>query len=163
MGLLPQLIMDDILHHGVGNRKTHHYHMGELIAYWQLELVKSLPLKNFNGHLNNGYEDDLHYAKTQASDPVYVVWSHKSLLKEGSNMNIHTLDPITLNDVTDLENAPFVIEGKGEGAIKIYFESEENKNEYLDIPMHGSDGSCGSSMKKIFDEMADNPDTGSIN
>ena len=78
-------------------------------------------------------------------------------------MNIHTLDPITLNDVTDLENAPYVIEGEGERAIKIFFESEENKNEYLDTPMHGSNGSGGSAMKKIFDDMAENPDTGSIN
>jgi hypothetical protein len=78
-------------------------------------------------------------------------------------MNIITLDPITLNDVTDLDNAPFVIEGEGNGALKIYFESEENKNEYLDTPMHGSDGSGSSAMSKIFDEMADNPDTGSIN
>ena len=78
-------------------------------------------------------------------------------------MNFHTLDPITLNDVTDLESAPFVIEGEGQGAIKIYFESEENKNEYLDIDTHGSDGSGSSALKIIFDEMADNPDTGSIN
>ena len=40
-----------------------------------------------------------------------------------------TLDPITLNDVTDLENAPYVVEG--DGALKIYFESEKNKQEYL--------------------------------
>ena len=78
-------------------------------------------------------------------------------------MNIHTLDPITLNDVTDLENAPYVVEGEGPGAIKIYFESEENKNEYLDIDTHGSAGSGSSALKKIFDGMADNPDTGSIN
>lgn len=78
-------------------------------------------------------------------------------------MKVHTLDPVTLNDVTDLENAAYVIEGNGESAIKIYFESEENKLEYLDTPMHGSDGSGGSALKKIFDEMADNPDTGSIN
>jgi hypothetical protein len=29
--------------------------------------------------------------------------------------------------------------------------------------MHGSDGESGAGMRKIFDEMADNPDTGSIN
>ncbi|MCP4076484.1 MAG: hypothetical protein GY744_09890 [Gammaproteobacteria bacterium] len=78
-------------------------------------------------------------------------------------MKIHTIDPITLNDVTSLDTAPFVIDGKGEGALKIYFESEENKAEYLDTPLHGAEGSAGSAMKKIFDEMADNPDTGSIN
>ncbi|MCW8955907.1 MAG: hypothetical protein OQL09_03420 [Gammaproteobacteria bacterium] len=78
-------------------------------------------------------------------------------------MNVHTLDPITLNDVTDLEHAPYVIEGEGKGAIKIYFESEQNKREYLDLAIHGSDGGGSSTIRKIFDEMADNPDTGSIN
>jgi len=78
-------------------------------------------------------------------------------------MNIHTLDPMTLNDVTDLENAPFIIEGEGSAAIKIYFESEANKNDYLDMETHGSDGAGSSALKNIFDGMADNPDTGSIN
>lgn len=78
-------------------------------------------------------------------------------------MKIHTLDPITLNDVSNLETAPFVIEGNGENAIKIYFESEQNRLEYLDTPMHGSEGSNGDGLKKIFDDMADNPNTGSIN
>lgn len=78
-------------------------------------------------------------------------------------MRISTLDPITLNDVTDIDNAPFVVEGDGEGAIRIYFESEANKAEYLSIPLHGSGGSAGSALNRIFDEMAENPDTGSIN
>ena len=78
-------------------------------------------------------------------------------------MNIHTLDPMTLNDVIDLDNAPFVIEGEGATAIKIYFESETNKKDYLDMDTHGSDGSGSSALKSIFNEMADNPDTGSIN
>ena len=72
-----------------------------------------------------------------------------------------TIDPISMNDVTDLENAPYVIEGEGDNALKVYFESEENRREYLDIPMHGS-GDMGG-LKKIFDDMADNPNTGSIN
>jgi hypothetical protein len=72
-----------------------------------------------------------------------------------------TLDPITLNDVTDLENAPYVIEGEGDGALRIYFESEENKQEYLNTEVHGSDDMSG--LKNIYDDMADNPNTGSIN
>jgi hypothetical protein len=72
-----------------------------------------------------------------------------------------TLDPISLNDVTDLENAPYVIEGEGQNTLKIYFESELNKQEYLNTPLHGSDGMSG--LKKIYDDMADNPNTGSIN
>lgn len=76
-------------------------------------------------------------------------------------MRRSTLDPITLNDVTDLENAPFVIEGIGDNAIQIYFESVENRDEYLNMEVHGSVNLPG--LKKIFDEMADNPNTGSIN
>jgi hypothetical protein len=70
-----------------------------------------------------------------------------------------TLDPVTLRDVTDLEHAPFVIEGSGE--MKIYFESEANRLEYLGTEIHGSlnNGNLG----RIFNEMADNPNTGSIN
>ena len=73
-----------------------------------------------------------------------------------------TLDPITLQDVTDLENAPYIVEGDGDGAIKIYFESEENRQAYLDTPLHGSDGGSNA-LNGIFDDMADNPNTGSIN
>jgi hypothetical protein len=72
-----------------------------------------------------------------------------------------TLDPISLNDVKDPENAPYVIEGEGQNSLKIYFESEQNKQEYLNTPMHGSDDMAG--LKKIYDDMADNPNTGSIN
>ena len=47
-------------------------------------------------------------------------------------MRYQTTDPITGNDVTSLETAPFVIEGSGEDALKIYFESEQSKKAYLD-------------------------------
>jgi hypothetical protein len=73
-----------------------------------------------------------------------------------------TLDPITLNDVNDLENAPYVVEGEGDNALKIYFESEQNKQEYLDTPVHGSDG-VSKAVNGIYEDMADNPTTGSIN
>ena len=48
-------------------------------------------------------------------------------------MRVTTTDPISGNDVSDLENAPFVIEGSGEDALKIYFESQENKGSYLEV------------------------------
>jgi len=72
-----------------------------------------------------------------------------------------TRDPITLNDVQDLASAPFVVEGHDEKAVKIYFESESNRDEYLGMESHEGVNSAG--LKKIFDEMAENPDTGSIN
>jgi len=48
-------------------------------------------------------------------------------------MIISTTDPISLLDVPDPDRHPFVIEGRGEGAIKIYFLNEENKRIYLGI------------------------------
>lgn len=76
-------------------------------------------------------------------------------------MRTSTTDPMTLNDVTDLENAPYVIEGQGASAIRIYFESEQNRDDYLTMESHGSGDLSG--LKGIFDAMADNPNTGSIN
>ncbi|MGD8955763.1 MAG: hypothetical protein PVJ03_00405 [Chromatiaceae bacterium] len=49
-----------------------------------------------------------------------------------------TLDPISLEDVTDPEQAPFVVEGEGDSAIEVYFQSEDNKREYLALEVHGS-------------------------
>ena len=72
-----------------------------------------------------------------------------------------TRDPITLNDVTDLDNAPFIIEGSGDSALKIYFESEANKQEYLATEVHRALNTAG--LKSIFDDVADNPITGTIN
>ena len=74
-------------------------------------------------------------------------------------MRVSTLDPISMNDVTDIDNAPFVIEGKGPDALKIYFESEANKAEYLDIPLHTSNATVSAAYAKV----ADSDITGTIN
>jgi hypothetical protein len=75
-------------------------------------------------------------------------------------MIITTLDPVSLNDVIDTEHAPCLIEGEGDSATKIYFESEENRLEYLAVPAHGFDGMSGPGT--IRDALAENPDSGSI-
>ena len=48
-------------------------------------------------------------------------------------MRISTTDPISGTDVKNTDGSPFVIEGEGEGALKIFFENEENKKSYLEI------------------------------
>lgn len=57
-------------------------------------------------------------------------------------MIITTTDPITGEDIRNPEFKPFVIEGRDHLAIKIYFESEETRRQYLDIaggePVNGS-------------------------
>ena len=46
-------------------------------------------------------------------------------------MIVTTIDPVTGNKVTDLEHHPFVVEGSGVAALKIYFESEDTRRTYL--------------------------------
>lgn len=48
-------------------------------------------------------------------------------------MRIQTTDPISGKDVTATEHAPFVVEGSGDDALKIYFNSDENRQVYLDV------------------------------
>jgi len=46
---------------------------------------------------------------------------------------ITTTDPMTGEDLVNPETKPFVVEGKGHLAVKIYFESEESRRAYLNI------------------------------
>ena len=48
-------------------------------------------------------------------------------------MIVSTTDPVTGNDITEPEKHPYVIEGEGDNALKIYFESEQSKQAYLDL------------------------------
>ena len=48
-------------------------------------------------------------------------------------MRISTTDSISGADVKNTEKSPIVLEGKGENALKIYIENEENKKAYLEI------------------------------
>ena len=51
-------------------------------------------------------------------------------------MRIESTDPISLHDVPPpLEAHPYVVEGEGENALKIYFENDQNRKTYLDIPV----------------------------
>jgi len=54
-------------------------------------------------------------------------------------MIVSTTDPISLVDIRNPETHPFVIEGEGENALKIYFENEANKNAYLGIEVDHPD------------------------
>ncbi len=55
-------------------------------------------------------------------------------------MLILTLDPISMNHVADTETAPFVIDGDGPHALKIYFENELNRAKYIDMPLQSAVG-----------------------
>lgn len=47
-------------------------------------------------------------------------------------MIVTTTDPVTGKAVSNPESHPFLIEGEGEYALKIYFESELTKRAYLE-------------------------------
>jgi hypothetical protein len=48
-------------------------------------------------------------------------------------MRISTTDPISLVDIKNPELCPYIVEGSGQGAVKIYFESEANRQTYLEL------------------------------
>lgn len=48
-------------------------------------------------------------------------------------MRATTRDPMTGDEVKDRARAPFVLEGDGEGALRICFESEQSRQAYLAI------------------------------
>ena len=48
-------------------------------------------------------------------------------------MRVTTRDPVSGNGITGRETGPVVIEGSGEAALKIHFESGHNRQEYLKI------------------------------
>lgn len=48
-------------------------------------------------------------------------------------MRIERTDPITGHTLTELEGHPFVMEGVGPNALKIYFDDEASRKAYLDI------------------------------
>jgi hypothetical protein len=74
-------------------------------------------------------------------------------------MLVTTVDPISMKDVIDPDNAPFVIEGEGPSALKIYFENEANRQEYLEIPLH----TCNPTLSAAYAKVADSDITGTIN
>ena len=46
-------------------------------------------------------------------------------------MRVSTIDPISMNRVTQTATAPYVIEGQGPDALKMYFECEANKTVWI--------------------------------
>jgi hypothetical protein len=62
----------------------------------------------------------------------------------------------------DLENVAFVIEGEGGNAPKNCFGSEIDRHRYPGMEMRGS-GRDSPGLKKMFGDMAEHPDTGSVN
>jgi hypothetical protein len=52
-------------------------------------------------------------------------------------MNIRTTtDPITARDVTNPTEHPCVYEGDGENGIEIYFESDQTRQDYVNLKPH---------------------------
>lgn len=70
---------------------------------------------------------------------------------------ISTTDPMTGRDIPDLEGRPFVVEGTHYNDLTIYFESEETKRAYLDIPLErvGGEGRVHSILDNPANDMND--------
>ncbi len=71
--------------------------------------------------------DSLNYVGTDAVDRDQT---QSRRLHEPTQM-ITTIDPITGQDIDDLEGRPYIVDGN----IVIYFETEETRQQYLDMPI----------------------------
>lgn len=70
-------------------------------------------------------------------------------------MIITTTDPITGEDLVHPETKPFVVEGHGHLAVKIYFESEETRRAYLDMEVERHDQNFTTNLDNPDPNMAD--------
>jgi hypothetical protein len=71
-------------------------------------------------------------------------------------MIVATTDPMSMNKVNDLEHAPYVVEGEGAYALKIYFENEANRRDYIDIQRR----TPGAAIINVYAEVNDYEITG---
>jgi hypothetical protein len=55
------------------------------------------------------------------------------VVSEEASLIITTTDPITGEHLHNLNAKPFIVEGEGRLAVKIYFESEETRNAYINM------------------------------
>ncbi len=74
-------------------------------------------------------------------------------------MQISKLDPISMKSVSDTDHAPYVCEGDGPNALKIYFESEANRAEYLGIQAHGAN----TTLPQAYAPVANSDIAGAVN
>ncbi|MGF1613994.1 MAG: hypothetical protein ACFCVA_08825 [Gammaproteobacteria bacterium] len=48
---------------------------------------------------------------------------------------VETTDPITGRDITDLTGKPYIVDRGSEEELVIYFESEDSRRQFLEIPV----------------------------
>ncbi len=67
--------------------------------------------------------------------------NHREDMDMRQNHMVSTRDPITGRDVDDLAASPFLVEVDEGNELIIYFESEESRSTYMNLPVehHGAD------------------------
>jgi len=68
----------------------------------------------------NGVETNLNRLQ-QTSETVFLLSFVKLIEQKAARMITATTDPMTLYKVTDIDRAPYVVEGTGPHALKIYY------------------------------------------
>lgn len=74
-------------------------------------------------------------------------------------MKLSTIDPMTGNEVLDPGHALFIVEGQGEGAIGICFESQQTREAYLEFCREA----FAAPPIDAYNKIAGNEITGTIN
>ena len=68
---------------------------------------------------------------------------------------ISTTDPINGKDIKDVEGHPYVVEGDHYHDVAIYFETEENRSEYLSVQVNRPEQGLSKTMDNPTDEFID--------
>lgn len=71
------------------------------------------------------------------------------------SQRIERTDPISLKTIDDPTGHPYVVEGDRDHSLLIYFESEENRRAYLDIPVEHPLSEMSVNLDNPTDDMID--------
>lgn len=74
--------------------------------------------------------NNFNFANYVATESLPRDKTQSTRLHEPTTM-VSTIDPITGNDIGELEGHPFLVDGN----VTMYFESEETKQQYIDTPI----------------------------
>lgn len=69
--------------------------------------------------------------------------------------SVSTTDPISFNDIEDPTGLPYVVEGDADHNVVIYFESQANRQAYLEIPVEHPTSELPLNLDNPTDDMID--------
>jgi len=74
-------------------------------------------------------------------------------------MRIERTDPVTGNTVQQPDGYPYIVEGEGSDTLKIYFESEETRQQYLKVKTEHPENDLSQTLDNPAPQPGDEPNS----